>query len=128
MCVVKVTGLEYRAMLLQDTRDHQKGKSQAEGEDAVASVLRLPQSGARMEEQGLGGGHHAGSAPIPAHLGLVRGPGETCPNPPCGALCLGLSAIISALVTHMPLLSPGFCDQVSSQQKLFTTHISAPED
>lgn len=128
MCVAKVTGSEYRVMLLQDTRDHQKGKSRAEGVDGVASVLRLPQSGAQMEEQGRGRGHGAGSAPIPAHLGLVRGPGETCPNPPCGALCLGPSAIISAPVTHMPLLSPRFCDQVSSQQKLFTTRISAPED
>lgn len=78
MCVAKVTGSEYRVMLLQDTRDHQKGKSRAEGVDGVASVLRLPQSGAQMEEQGRGRGHGAGSAPIPAHLGLVRGPGETC--------------------------------------------------
>lgn len=82
MGLAKVTGLESRAMPLQDMGGPWQGKSRAEREDAGATVLRLRRSEARMEEAALGRG--ANSAPIPAHLGLGKGPGETSPDHPAG--------------------------------------------
>lgn len=40
MGLAKVTGLESRAMSLQDMGGHQQGKSQAEGEDAGSAFPR----------------------------------------------------------------------------------------
>lgn len=95
------------------------GKSQAGREDAVAFLLRLQQSGARMEEEHLGQGHRgcrAGSAPIPVHLGLGRATGEMAP-------------VISPHVTHVPTCSGSKVLWPALQkQKHSSIHVSSPED
>lgn len=77
----------------------ERGKAKQKGKmSSEASVLRLRQS-AQIEEAAMGRG--ASSASIPAHLGLGKGPGKTCPDHHAagGALAFGLWATISALVT-----------------------------
>lgn len=128
MGLAKVTGLESRAMPLQDMGGPWQGKSRAEREDAGATVLRLRRSEARMEEAALGRG--ANSAPIPAHLGLGKRTWGDIPRPSCreGPWPLACGLPFLPLSHRVPLPGLRASDQASSKLQLFAIHISTPEE